>query len=132
MSTSSARALFSCTLPPRPSAARWKEAEPKFSADSTTRSMNSAPGSWELRIKKPAQKNPQRAPRPERERPAAEPEAITRHPFGVDTQRLQGSPAGYRRRVGDSRILCDVFSPDHLIHVTNITRRTSTTYRQRH
>ena len=94
--------------------------------------MNSVPGSWKLRVKKPARKNLRRAPRPERERLAAELEAIARDPFGGDTQRLQRSPESYRRRVGDYRILYDVFFPDRLIHVTDITRRTSTTYRQRH
>ena len=71
--------------------------------------MNSAPGSWELRVKKPAQKNLQRAPRPERERLAAELEAIARDPFGGDTQRLQGSLESYRHRVGHYRILYDLY-----------------------
>ena len=73
-----------------------------------------------------------RAPRHERERLLTELDAIALDPFGRDTQRLQGAPDSYRRRVGDWRILYDVAIRARLIHVTEIVRRTSTTYRQRH
>ena len=49
-------------------------------------------------------------------------------PFQGDIKRLQGKPSGWRRRVGNYRILYDVHFERHLIVIAGIVRRTSTTY----
>jgi mRNA-degrading endonuclease RelE of RelBE toxin-antitoxin system len=47
-------------------------------------------------------------------------------PFSGDIKRLQ--PPAWRRRVGNHRIFYDLLLEDHVILVTAIKRRTSTTY----
>ena len=52
-------------------------------------------------------------------------------PFAGDIERLTHERAGFRRRVGDWRILFDVDETTRLVAVRFIERRTTTTYRQR-
>lgn len=47
-------------------------------------------------------------------------------PFSGDIRRLE--PCGWRRRVGNYRIFFDIDMDLHLIQVTAISRRTSSTY----
>lgn len=49
-------------------------------------------------------------------------------PFSGDIVRLKGQPTAWRRRVGNYRILFDVYPQQLLVLVTAIARRTSTTY----
>jgi mRNA-degrading endonuclease RelE of RelBE toxin-antitoxin system len=51
------------------------------------------------------------------------------NPFGGDVVRLKGQQeTAWRRRVGDWRILYDIYVSKRLIVVTAIVRRTTTTY----
>lgn len=50
------------------------------------------------------------------------------NPFGGDVIRLKAHPVAWRRRVGDYRILYDLYPDRLLVVVTAILRRTSTTY----
>jgi mRNA interferase RelE/StbE len=93
--------------------------------------MSSGPSSWELRVKKPAHKSVRRAPRPERERLARALEEMARDPFAGDVVPLKGAPNSFRRRVGDWRIFFDVDRKSRSVDVTEIARRTTTTYRHR-
>ena len=49
-------------------------------------------------------------------------------PFRGDIKRLQGQPTAWRRRVGNYRIIYDLYLDERLIVVNGILRRTSTTY----
>jgi len=49
-------------------------------------------------------------------------------PFSGDIQRLRGQPTAWRRRVGNYRIIYDLYTEQGLIVVSGILRRTSTTY----
>ena len=49
-------------------------------------------------------------------------------PFRDDIARLKNKPATWRRRVGNYRIFFDVDVEELLVDVTDIRRRTSTTY----
>ena len=49
-------------------------------------------------------------------------------PFRGDIARLKNKPAAWRRRVGNYRIFFDVDVDELLVDVTDIRRRTSTTY----
>jgi mRNA-degrading endonuclease RelE of RelBE toxin-antitoxin system len=53
-------------------------------------------------------------------------ESLQSDPFSGDIKRLQ--PSGWRRRVGNYRILYDLLIDQRLIVITAIARRTSTTY----
>jgi len=52
-------------------------------------------------------------------------------PFGGDIVRLHDQPAAFRRRVGEWRLLFDVYRATRLVRIRFIERRTTTTYRQR-
>ena len=93
--------------------------------------MSSAPPSWTLRVPKHATKELLRAPRPERERLLAALEALARDPFAGDVEPLKGQPNTFRRRVGNWRLFFDVDRSRRLVDVTDIVRRTTTTYRKR-
>jgi mRNA-degrading endonuclease RelE of RelBE toxin-antitoxin system len=54
-----------------------------------------------------------------------------RDPFAGDFVKLKGEARSFRRRIGDWRILFDVYKESHTIHITDIARRTTTTYRKR-
>ncbi len=49
-------------------------------------------------------------------------------PFQGDIKRLKGQPTAWRRRVGNYRIIYDLYFEKRLIVVSSILRRTSTTY----
>ena len=49
-------------------------------------------------------------------------------PFAGDIQRLKSQPTAWRRRVGNYRIIYDLYFEERLIVVSGILRRTSTTY----
>lgn len=49
-------------------------------------------------------------------------------PFTGDIARLHGQPTAWRRRVGDWRILYDLYPDRQLIVVASFRRRTTTTY----
>jgi mRNA-degrading endonuclease RelE of RelBE toxin-antitoxin system len=85
---------------------------------------------WEIHVARRAQKELERAPPRDRERIIAALQAMRENPFGGDLARLKNQPAAWRRRVGDWRIFFDLYPDRQVIHVTDLRRRTSTTYRK--
>jgi mRNA-degrading endonuclease RelE of RelBE toxin-antitoxin system len=61
----------------------------------------------------------------------ASPAAMRDSSFQGDIQHLKNQPSAFRRRVGDWRILFDPDPNRHLVLVTAIERRTTTTYQKR-
>jgi len=49
-------------------------------------------------------------------------------PFQGDVKRLQGQSTAWRRRVGNYRIIYDLYFDQRLIVVHGVVRRSSTTY----
>ena len=49
-------------------------------------------------------------------------------PFQGDLKRLKGKDTAWRRRVGNYRIIYDLYFDEHLIVIQGILRRTSATY----
>jgi len=83
---------------------------------------------WNLQLTGPAQKEFRKLPSRDQARVKAALVAMEQDPFQGDIKRLQGKPSGWRRRVGNYRILYDVHFERHLIVIAGIVRRTSTTY----
>jgi mRNA-degrading endonuclease RelE of RelBE toxin-antitoxin system len=54
--------------------------------------------------------------------------AMQDDPFQGDLKRLKGKETAWRRRVGNYRIIYDLYFDERLIVVSGILRRTSTTY----
>jgi mRNA interferase RelE/StbE len=82
---------------------------------------------WEVVVEKGAAKRLQRLPRNDQKRVAAALIEMESDPFSGDVFKLKGT-AGFRRRVGAYRILFDLNLEARRVEVTDIARRTSTTY----
>ena len=83
---------------------------------------------WKLQIAGPAQKDFRKLPVNDQRRVKAALIAMQAEPFSGDIQRLRGQPTAWRRRVGNYRIIYDLYTEQGLIVVSGILRRTSTTY----
>jgi mRNA-degrading endonuclease RelE of RelBE toxin-antitoxin system len=83
--------------------------------DSIIPAMNFVPTSWEVRVRKPAQKSVRRAPRHERERLQRAIYQMARDPFTGNIERLEDQPTAFRRRVGDWRIFFDVYPEQRIV-----------------
>jgi len=56
---------------------------------------------------------------------------MEQNPFAGDIERLKNQPHAFGRRVGDWRIFFDVYPEQRRVEVTEIIRRSTTTYRRR-
>jgi mRNA interferase RelE/StbE len=83
---------------------------------------------WSLQLAGPAQKEFRKLSPRDQARVRAALVAMERDPFQGDVKRLQGQPSGWRRRVGNYRVIYDLHFDQRLIVVAGIVRRTSTTY----
>ena len=86
---------------------------------------------WDLHVAGPARRQLERMPAKDRARILAVFVAMSEHPFQGDIQHLKNQLSAFRRRVGDWWILFDPDPDRHLVVVTAIERRTTTTYRRR-
>jgi mRNA interferase RelE/StbE len=83
---------------------------------------------WNLEITGPAQKDFKKLPQKDQARVREALIAMQLDPFQGDIKRLKGKPTAWRRRVGNYRIIYDLYFDERLIVVEGILRRTSTTY----
>jgi mRNA-degrading endonuclease RelE of RelBE toxin-antitoxin system len=83
---------------------------------------------WNVTITGPAQKGFKKLPPKDRARVEAALTAMQSDPFTGDIRRLKGNPPGWRRRVGNYRIIYDLDFDKREIVIAAILRRTSTTY----
>ena len=83
---------------------------------------------WKVSITGPAQKDFQKLPQKDQARVEAALVAMQDDPFQGDLKRLKGTSTAWRRRVGSYRIIYDLYFDEHLIVISAILRRTSTTY----
>jgi mRNA interferase RelE/StbE len=84
---------------------------------------------WNLLIAGPAQKELQRLPQNDLERVKRALLAMRADPFYGDIKRLHGAPIVWRRRVGNYRIIYDLYFDRQVIIIKAILRRTSKTYK---
>jgi mRNA-degrading endonuclease RelE of RelBE toxin-antitoxin system len=82
---------------------------------------------WELIVDGDAKKRLRRFPRRDQERIAAALIDMEADPLSGNTVKLKGT-VGFRRRVGAYRILFELNFDLHRVSVTDIERRTSSTY----
>lgn len=82
---------------------------------------------WTVVLAGPARKSLKRIPASDKTRILAALAEIQQDPFQGDIRKLQGLP-GFRRRVGNWRILFEVVPERRQVVVAAIERRTSTTY----
>jgi mRNA interferase RelE/StbE len=82
---------------------------------------------WNVVLAGPARKALKRVPTGDRKRIEAALGEMQQNPFQGDIRKLQGLP-GFRRRVGNWRILFEVVVEHRHVVIAAIERRTSTTY----
>ena len=82
---------------------------------------------WTVVLAGPARKSLKRIPTSDKTRILATLAEMQQNPFQGDIRKLQGL-RGFRRRVGDWRILFEVVPERRHVVVAAIERRTSTTY----
>ena len=82
---------------------------------------------WAVVLAGPAKKALKRVPTGDRTRVLTALGEMQQNPFQGDIRKLRGLP-GFRRRVGNWRILFELVPERHHIVVAAIERRTSTTY----
>ena len=83
---------------------------------------------WNLEHTAPAQKDFQKLPPKDRARVKAALFSMEQDPLRGDLKRLKGQSTAWRRRVGNYRIIYDLYFEERVIVVHGILRRTSTTY----
>ncbi len=86
---------------------------------------------WQVITAERAQRSLARLPERDRARLLRVIDEMAVNPFAGDFLRLKGEPRGFRRRTGDWRIFFDADPERHAIYITDIARRTTTTYRKR-
>ena len=84
--------------------------------------------SWRVILVSSAKKQLQRIPVKDRERIANAMDTLEENPWSGDIDKLGGDEISWRRRIGNYRILFDIFSAEKIIYVNEIKRRTSSTY----
>ena len=82
---------------------------------------------WAVVLAGPARKSLKQIPAGDKSRILAALAEMEQNPFQGDIRRLQGLP-GFRRRVGNWRILFEILLERRHVVVAAIERRTSTTY----
>ena len=82
---------------------------------------------WTVVLAGPARKALKRVPTGDRTRILAALGEMQQNPFEGDIRKLQGLP-GFRRRVGNWRILFEIVPERRHLVIAAIERRTSTTY----
>ena len=86
---------------------------------------------WQLKIAKSARKNIARFPRKDQEHIHKALREMAVQPLMGDVVRLKTKPIRFRRRVVSYRIFFRLDPENYLIGVSEIDRRTTTTYRRR-
>jgi mRNA interferase RelE/StbE len=83
---------------------------------------------WNVQLAGPAEKDFRKLPPKDQARVKAALVDMEVDPFQGDIQRLKGQLSGWRRRVGNYRIIYDVYFERRLVVIAGVVRRTSTTY----
>ena len=83
---------------------------------------------WFVALTGPARKRLKRIPPRDLARIYVAIEEMKEDPLRGDVRKLHGGLEGFRRRVGDWRIFFDVNLTERQVVITDVERRTSTTY----
>lgn len=83
---------------------------------------------WELRVDKAVGKYLKRVPKREAERIFAVIQDLPENPYVGDIEKMESEENAWRRRIGNYRIFYEIITKRKLIHVTDVRRRTSSTY----
>ena len=83
---------------------------------------------WQVKIANSAEKNLKKFPKKDRKRIVKVLSELGFNPYNGNIEKMEGEKSSWRRRVGNYRIFYDIYKGTKIISVTNIERRTSSTY----
>lgn len=86
---------------------------------------------WQIQITSSARKQLRRIPVRDKERILDEIEMMKKNPYFGDIMKLEGKGSNWRCRIGNYRIIYELFLDEKQIFIYEIKRRTSTTYKKR-
>ncbi len=84
--------------------------------------------SWDIKVVAAVYKALKKIPHGDRDAIVAVLETMPRNPFVGDIEKMKSEDYSWRRRVGSYRIFYDLYVDARVIHITDIKRRTSSTY----
>ncbi|MEK7541234.1 MAG: type II toxin-antitoxin system RelE/ParE family toxin [Patescibacteria group bacterium] len=83
---------------------------------------------WDLIVDGSVQKALKRISRSDAKRLYAVIREFAVNPFSGDIEKMEGEKNTWRRRVGAYRIIYDILKGRRIVHISDIRRRTSSTY----
>ena len=83
---------------------------------------------WQIKIAGSAGKNLKRFPAQDITNIKSALDELVFNPYHGDIQKMEGRENSWRRRIGAYRIFFDIDKKRKIINITNIKRRTSSTY----
>ncbi len=86
---------------------------------------------WQVKIAKRTSKQMRKFPRKDFERILTVFEEMGKNPFQGDIVKIEGETNTWRCRVGNYRILFEIFINERIASIYNVERKTTTTYRNR-
>jgi len=84
---------------------------------------------WEIKVAKRVAKEIKRIPKKDAKRLLFILEEFTNNPYKGDIQKISGENNAWRRRIGNYRIIYQIFPKQKCIEVLDVRRRTTTTYK---
>lgn len=87
--------------------------------------------SWDVRIAKRVSKQMKRISKKEVPNILGVMDNMARNPYWGDIKKIEGEQHVWRRRVGNYRILYEIFPNEKFVAVLDIRRRTTTTYHRK-
>ena len=85
-------------------------------------------GKWVLLVRKSVYGQLARFPAADRTRIGLVINSLPQNPFAGDVEKIDGDENLWRRRVGKYRIFFELIKKDVVVYVTEVKRRTSSTY----
>lgn len=83
---------------------------------------------WIVFIDSKAKKYLKRIPKQDSDRIREILRELPQNPYAGDVEKMEGKTDAWRRRVGSYRIFYEIYEQRNLIYVSEIQRRTSSTY----
>ena len=84
--------------------------------------------SWDVKIAERAVKQLKRIPEKDAQRLSFILQSLSQNPYEGDLEKIKGEENVWRRRIGNYRIIYEVFPGKKFIFIENVKRRTDTTY----
>lgn len=86
---------------------------------------------WDLITDPRARKQLVRIPKKEAEQLTESINELKVDPYAGDVEKVGGEKNAWRRRIGSYRIFYEIYQDKKIVYISDVTRKTTTTYRKR-